>query len=291
MMSSKHWSCISLLSVCLLGVAPVSAQDILGGITGTVKDSSGAVIADATVKARSTGTNQETTEHTNGNGSYSVLNLPIGLYEVTISKTGFQTESHTQVQVSGNRTSTVDGNLQVATASATVNVVASTPMMNQTDTTNGYVVDAATMESTPLGTGSFTQLAIMAPGVHADFLSSSGSNGGLGNQAIYSNGQRATSNSFSLNGVDTNNLFNGNSSSGVSQYRFVLNEGENFPAGGGIQTATSVYAAIGQALPSPPVEAMQEVSVNAAQYDATQGSHSGAHIGIITKSGTNGLHG
>jgi hypothetical protein len=198
MNSSKRWLRLSsLLAVCLLAVVPVSAQDILGAITGTVKDSSGAAVADATVKARSLATNQEVTQHTDGNGSYSALNLPIGMYEVSISKTGFRTETHTQVQVSGNRTSTVDVDLQVATASSTVNVVDSTPLMNQTDTTNGYVVDALTMENTPLGTGSFTQLAIMAPGVHADFLASSGSNGGLGNQAIYSNGQRATSNSFS----------------------------------------------------------------------------------------------
>jgi len=249
MIRSKRWSVVSFLPVFLLGLAfhtPANAQDILGSITGTVKDSSGAVIADATVKVRSTGTNQETDQHTDANGSYSARNLPIGLYEVTISKTGFQTESHPQVQVSGDRTSTIDSILQVATASTSVNVIDTTPLMNQTDTTNGYVVDSLTMENTPLGTGSFTQLAIMAPGVHADFLSSTGSNGGLGNQAIYSNGQRATSNSFSMDGVDTNNLFNGNSTSGVTQYRFVLNEGENFPAGGGIQTATSVYAAIGQ---------------------------------------------
>ncbi len=290
---SRHigWFVAGTFAVCLLMRAPIWAQDILGNITGTVKDSSGAVMADTTVKARSINTNEEVTRHTDGNGSYSALNLPIGIYEVTISKTGFQTETHTQVLVSGNRTATVDGNLQVATASATVNVVETTPLMNQTDTTNGYVVDLLTIQNTPLGTGSFTQLAILSPGVHADLLSGSGSNSGLGNQNIYANGQRSTSNSFSMNGVDTTNLFNGNSSSGVTQFRFVLNEGEAFPAGGGVQTATSVYAAIGQALPTPPLEAVQEISVNSAMYDATQGAHSGAHIGIITRSGTNAFHG
>ena len=87
------------------------------------------------------------------------------------------------------------------------------------------MVDQLTLENTPLGTGSFTQLAILAPGVHADFLSGSGANAGLGNQAIYSNGQRASSDSFNLNGVDTNNLFNGNSTSNVGENRFVLNYG------------------------------------------------------------------
>ncbi len=194
--------------------------------------------------------------------------------------------------VSGNRTSTVDGSLQIATASTTVNVIETTPLMNQTDTTNGYVVDQLTIENTPLGTGSFTQLAIMAPGVHADFLGGSGANAGLGNQAIFANGQRDTSNSFSMNGVDTTNLFNGKSTSQVGENRFVLNTGENFGAGNNVQTATSVYGAIGEALPPPPVEAIQEISVNAALYDATQELlYSGAHIDVITKSGTNSLHG
>src|SRR5580698_4849239 len=260
------WVVAGTISIFLLMSAPIGAQDILGAITGTVKDSSGAVVADATVVARSVGTNEGSTQHTDGNGSYSVLNLPIGMYEVTFSKTGFQTESHTQVQVSGNRTSTVDGTLRVATASTTVSVVETTPLMNQTDTTNGYVVDQLTIQNTPLGTGSFTQLAIMAPGVHADFLGGSGANSGLGNQAIFANGQRDTSNSFSVNGVDTTNLFNGKSASQTSENRFVLNTGETFGGGDNVQTATSVYSAIGEALPTPPVEAIQEISVNAANY-------------------------
>src|ERR1019366_5906835 len=73
--------------------------------------------------------------------------------------------------------------------------------------------------------------------------------------------------------------------------RFVLNTGENFGAGGTIQTSTSVYGAIGQALPTPPPDAIQEIAVNSSQYDATQGNNSGAHISVLTKSGTNAIHG
>jgi len=270
--------------------APVLAQDVLGGITGTVKDATGAAVPDVTVRARNIGTNLEVVQHTQTNGSYSVQNIPAGDYRVTFTKEGFETETHTQVLVNANRITTVDGDLKVGTVATTVEVTA-TPLMNQVDTTNGYVVDQLTIQETPLGTGSFTQLAILTPGVHADMLGSSGANAGLGNQAIFANGNRDTSNSFSMNGVDTNNLFNGNSTSQVGENRFVLNIGENFGAGGEIQTSTSVYGAIGQALPTPPVETIQEVSVNAAMYDATQGAHSGAHISVITKSGTNDLHG
>src|SRR5208282_858766 len=180
--------------------------------------------------------------------------------------------------------------LKVGSISTTVQVTA-VALMNQTDATTGYVVDQLTIQDTPLGTGSFTQLAILSPGVHADFLGGAGSNEKHGNQAIFANGQRSTSNSFSLNGISTNNLFNGNSSSQVGENRFVLNTGENFGPGGSIQTSTSVTDAIGQALPTPPAEALQEIAVNAAMYNATQGANSGAHISVLTKSGTNGLHG
>jgi hypothetical protein len=277
---------LSSLSIC----AAAMAQQTLGSITGTVKDSSGAVIPDATVVARNISTNLEITEHTQANGSFTVQNMPIGMYELTFTKSGFQKEVHTQVLVNSDRVTTVDSSLQIGAVSSTVEVT-STPLMNQVDTTNGYVVDQLTIQQTPLGTGSFTQLAILSPGVHADFLGGAGSNSGLGNQAIFSNGQRDTSNSFSLNGISTNNLFNGNSTSQVGENRFVLNTGQNFGAGGGIQTSTSVYSAIGQALPTPPIDAIQEISVNSAMYDATQGGSSGAHIGVITKSGGNAIHG
>ena len=247
-------------------------------------------VPDAEVKARNVATNFEVTVHSKSNGSYSISNLPVGTYELKFTKSGFDTETHTEVLVESNRTTTVDGALKVGAVSTTVEVTA-VPLMNQTDATNGYVVDQLTIQATPLGTGSFTQLAILAPGVHADFLQGAGSNAGLGNQAIWANGNRDTSNSFSLNGVSTNNLFNGNSTSSVGENRFTFNIGESFGAGGSLQTSTSVYGAIGQALPTPPPDAIQEIAVNAAMYDATQGNTSGAHIGVLTKSGTNQIHG
>lgn len=278
--------------VCLLTCfsLPTYGQQTLGGINGTVTDNSGAVVQRAAVKVRNVNTNLEQSETTKNDGSFSVVDLPIGTYTVTISKEGFKTEVHSEILVQGNRTATVNATLQPGAVSAEITVTA-TPLMNQTDTTNGYTVDPATIEDTPLGTGSFTQLAILSPGVHADFLGGAGSNTGLGNQAIFANGNRDTSNSFSLNGISTNNLFNGNSTSQVGENRFVLNTGENFGSGGGIQTSTSVYGAIGQALPTPPLDAIQEISVNTSMYDATQGNNSGAHIGVTTKSGTNAFHG
>ncbi|HLY60493.1 MAG TPA: TonB-dependent receptor [Terriglobia bacterium] len=285
-----------LMGLCLcssiLLALPLTApaQQLLGSITGTVTDSSGAVAPQTQVKIHSAATGLERTKQSNSAGAYQFVDLPPDTYSVTFTKEGFKSGVHTEVLVQANRTVTVDEVLQPGTVSTTVEVTA-TPLMNQTDATNGYVVDQLTIQDTPLGTGSFTQLAILTPGVHSDFLAGAGANAGLGNQAIFANGNRDSSNSFSMDGVSTNNLFNGNSTSQVGENRFVLNTGENFGAGGDIQTSTSVYGAIGQSLPTPPPDAIQEIAVNAAMFDATQGNNSGAHISVLTKSGTNKIHG
>ena len=266
------------------------AQQTLGAINGTVTDSSGAVVPNVNIKARAVATNLELTAASKSDGSFSISDLPIGNYEVTFSKEGFQTAAYPQIIVQGSRTSTVNAKLKPGAVSSTV-TVQGTPLLNETDTTNGYTMGAQQIESVPLGTGSFTQLAIQAPGVSADFLSGSGSNEGLGNQGIVANGQRDTSNLFTFNGVNANNLFNGNSTSNISDSRFTLNTGEIFGVGGQVQTNSSVFDAIGQALPTPPIETIEEVHVATSMYDASMGQASGAHIETTTKSGTNHLHG
>jgi hypothetical protein len=204
-----------ILSFSILLLAVQSrAQQVVGAITGTVTDSTGAVVPDAPVNAVNTATNFEVDTQTKSTGQNVIAQLPAGAYKLTISKDGFKTETHTAVLVNADRTTMVDATLTIGTVEATVEVTA-TPLMNQVDTTSGYVVDELTIRNTPLGTGSFTQLAILSPGVHADFLSGGGANAGLGNQAIFADGNRDTSNSFSLNSVSTNNLFNGNSTSNV----------------------------------------------------------------------------
>src|SRR3984893_726763 len=265
-------------------------QQTLGALNGTITDASGAIVQGAAIKARSLATNLEVTATSKSAGSFRIADLPIGTYEVTFTKDGFQTAVYPQIIVQGSRTSTVNAKLKPGAVSSSVTVSA-TPLLNETDTTNGYTMDAQQIESVPLGTGSFTQLAIQAPGVSADFLSGSGSNEGLGNQGIVANRQRDTSNLFTFNGVNANNLFNGNSTSNISDSRFTLNTGEIFGVGGQVQTNSSVFDAIGQALPTPPIETIEEVHVTTSMYDASMGSASGAHIETTTKSGTNLFHG
>jgi hypothetical protein len=284
------------LSVFLaMACASGSAQQTLGSINGTVSDASGAMVQGAGVKARAVATNLEVTATSKNDGSFNIADLPIGTYEVKFTKEGFQSADYPQITVQGNRTTTVNASLKPGHTFESVTVNA-TPLLNQTDTTTGYVLGELQIKNTPLGTGSFTQLAILSPGVSADLLNTSGTNAGFGNQAIWADGQRDTSNSFTFNGVYANNIFNGKSTSQVTSARVAVNIGESGNSSSGnptgeIITSTTVYGAIGQSLPTPPPETILEMRVNSAMYDASQGANSGAHIELITKSGTNSIHG
>ncbi|HEY6253878.1 MAG TPA: carboxypeptidase regulatory-like domain-containing protein, partial [Candidatus Angelobacter sp.] len=276
--------------ILVLSVVPVAAQQTLGAITGTVADSTGAVIPKSEVQLVNNDTGFKKTAISKDDGSFFFPDLPIGVYTLTFEQKGFKKEIHDKILVQANRTSTVNVKLQPGGSDSTVEVTA-TPLLNSVDTTNGYILGSDQIETLPLGTGSFTQLAILSPGANADFLGGTDTNAGLGNQSLWVNGQRDTSNSFTMNSVLATNLFSGKSSSQVGANRVVLNTGENFLAGGQIQTNTSVYDAIGQALPSPPQETIQELRVNTSMYDASQGANAGAHIEVQTRSGTNALHG
>lgn len=275
---------------CALLAWSLRAQQTLGGINGTVTDSSGATMQGVSVAVRNTGTNLKVTKSSSSDGSFSFVDLPIGVYEVTFSKDGFKTEVYSHTVVDAGHTTTVSATLVAGEVTATVTVTDHS-LLNETNTTNGYTLGGELIENVPLGTGSFTQLAILSPGVSADFLSGAGVNAGLGNQDIFANGQRDTSNSFSFNSVTANNLFNGLSSSSIGESRFILNTNEQFLAGGQVQTNTSVFDAIGQGMPTPPTETIQEINVTTSMYDASQGANSGAHVAVLTKSGTNDFHG
>jgi hypothetical protein len=285
-----HKALLALALVISSGAVPLRAQQLLGGIVGTVTDPTGAAVVGASVTVKNVDTNLLIKVATSQTGSYQVPNLPIGNYSVSFSREGFKTENHTSILVEGDRIATVNGRLEVGAVATTVDVT-DTPLLNQVNTTTGYVLDTGAINNIPLGTGSFTQLAILSPGLSADFLSGSGSNAGLGNQAIWANGQRDSSNSFTVNGANADNLFNGKSTSGVASSRFTLNTGQNSLPGGDTQTSSSVYDAIGQGLPTPAPEMIAELRVNSGLYDASQGGKSGAQIETTTRSGTNQFHG
>ncbi len=290
-LKNKITALVLVLSAAFCLALPAAAQQTLGGITGTVSDPTGSAIPGVQVTAVSAETKLVRTAKTNASGTYQLNDLPIGTYTITYTLTGFSTEKIPGITVQADRTVTLPAKLAVGSTSDSV-TVEENPLLNATDTTNGYVLDKAQIEAIPLPTGSFTGVAILSPGVNAELPGGTGVNSGLGNAPIWANGQRDTSNSFSLNGVDGSNLFNGKSTSQVASARVINSTGSGNGGGGGvIQSSSSVYLSIGNAIPTPAPETIQEVRVNASMYDASQGSTSGAHIDLSTASGTNVYHG
>ena len=286
--------CPFILLCVSFGFAPnAMAQQTLGGINGEVTDASGAFVPGADVTVIGDQTKLKRGLKSDSTGAFDFVNLPIGSYSLTFAHAGFETINIPSILVQANRTVTVNATLKVGETSQTV-TINETPLVNTVDTTNGYILDEKQLEAIPLPTGSFTGLAILTPGVNAELPAGSGVNAGLGNQPIWANGQRDTSNSFQLNGVDGSNLFNGKSTSQVASARIVNNTGisqTSYVGAVPIQATASPYLAIGEAIPTPAPETLQEFRVNASMYDAQQGSNSGAHIDMSTMSGTNNWHG
>src|SRR5271170_6957925 len=294
-MTTRFRRCLLILVCQMVGfllVCPVFGQQTLGGLTGVVTDNQGGILSGTVVTAVGDQTGLKRIQTSGSNGFYDFANLPIGTYTLTFTKEGFQTQKMQSIPVQGDRTGTVNAQLSVGAVNTVVSVEA-VPLMNAVDTTNGYVLDKAQVDSIPLPTGSFTGLAILSPGVNSELPGGTGSLSGLGNNPIWANGQRDTSNSFSLDGVDASNLFNGKSTSQVGSARVINSTGASTSNGGGgvIQSVASVYLSIGNAIPTPAPDTIEEVRVNASMYDAQQGSTSGAHIDLSTTSGTNNYHG
>jgi hypothetical protein len=288
------WVQIAFLMLPLACTIAAQSQQTLGGVTGTVTDSSGASLPGAAVTLVGDQTTLTRTQQTDAAGAYTFVNLPIGTYTLTFKHDAFESQKVPSITVQANRTVTLNMGLKVGAVTTEVTVT-ETPLVNAVDTTNGYILDKAQIDTIPLPTGSFTGLAILSPGVNAELPSGTGANSGLGNQPIWANGQRDTSNTFLLNGVDAKNLFNGKSTSQVASGRVGNNTGISASnattTGSEVQSSASPYLAIGQALPTPAPETIQELRVNTSMYDAQQGSTSGAHIDMSTASGTNTLHG
>jgi hypothetical protein len=280
-----------VLFFSLIATAAIArAQQTLGALNGTVVDPSGAAVPGSTVTVTDTEIGVTRSAKASANGFFQIFNLPVGTYKVKATHDGFDTTEIGSISVKEASATTVNVALKVGQISESIQVTAS-PLLNATDATNGYTLDAAQIELTPLATGSFTQLAVLSPGVSAELLSGVGTNAGLGNQPIWASGQRDTSNTLQVDGVDATNLFNGKTSSTDSSQRYNFNIGQGSTVGGVVSDAGSVYGSNGNSLPSPPPEFLQELRVNTSMYDAQQGGTSGAQIDANTASGTNKLHG
>jgi hypothetical protein len=248
----------------LLAVATLVAQTFRGTILGTVTDASGALVAGATVKARNVGTGQERTTTTSADGSYAIPELPIGTYAVTISQRGFQTSVASNVEVNVASERRVDA--QLKTGEVAVQLEVTGDLLPQVETTSaelGGTLTSDTIANIPVNGRDYTKLIYLNPGVAGSPDQISDSPGSFGTFSM--NGSRGRANNFLLDGTDMNDGY------------------RNDPA-------INEAGVFGDPATILPIDAVAELRV-LSNYEAEYGRNSGAVINIVTKSGTNQLHG
>ncbi|MGB8986750.1 MAG: carboxypeptidase regulatory-like domain-containing protein, partial [Candidatus Sulfotelmatobacter sp.] len=253
-----------ILTFVLLAAVSLSAQTFRGTILGTATDPSGAVIAGAQVTVKNVATGLERTTETSADGSYSLPELPIGTYTVTVTLTGFQTFAANNVTVDVASERRVDAKMRPGQVSSRVEV--SGELLPQVETTSadlGGTLTAATIEALPVNGRDYQKLIYLNPGVAGSPDQISDSPGSYGTFSM--NGSRGRSNNFLLDGTDMNDGY------------------RNDPA-------INEAGVFGDPATILPLDAVAELKV-LSNYEAEYGRNSGAVINIVTKSGTNNWHG
>src|ERR1700733_205932 len=246
---------LSILAMAAVTFAPIIAAQSTGGrIRGTVSDPSGAAVVGAKVTLINEATNVSRDVDTGTNGEYLLVEVPIGSYEIDVTQQGFKKYVRKGVALDLNEVISVDITLQLGTTAETVEVTGAPPVVDTTSTQLGAVVNERASTQLPLNQRDVYQLLQLQPGVQSQ----------LGNDTFYGsdkagvvtvNGGRGRANNYSVNGGDGNDLF------------------ANLPA---IE-------------PSP--DSIEEFRVISNSFDAEYGRNSGAVVNVVTKSGTNAIHG
>jgi outer membrane receptor protein involved in Fe transport len=242
----------------------VAAQSFRGGIRGEITDAHGLPVAGAKVIARNLGTSETREVTADAEGEYRFLELPAGEYEVSAMAPGLQEARVTRVRVEVGAETIIGVKLsQVKDRQDTVTVVETVPLVETSSTTLSQVVDRQLVQELPLNGRDFGKLVALTPGVTVEGSGVAGSEKGFGQFNI--NGNRDRSNNYNLDGTDNNDPFFNNSA---------LNQV-------GITGAPATLL---------PLDAIQEFSIQ-SQFGAEYGRNSGAVVNIVTRSGTNVLHG
>src|SRR6201996_5634756 len=235
------------------------AQTTSGLITGTITDSSGAVMPGAQVQLTNQATGVQRNAVTDSSGYYSVPELQPGVYDVSVSKEGFARETQANVPLEVNQSETLNFKMSISSTTQTVEVNADVTSINTTSATQAEVVNHTAIVDLPLNGRQFNQLTLLTPG--AVPLVQGGQQGfftvklGAGSVSPSVDGQRPQQNNYTMDGVLNNALF------------------------------TNTFAI------SPPPDAIQEFNVQSHITDAQFAISSGANINLVTRSGTNEFHG
>ncbi len=237
-----------------------------GRISGTIEDRTGAVVPKAAVVATNTDTGVRQAVTTNGAGTYSFPALPVGHYTVDVTASGFRPYRRAAVTIDVNSALLVDATLDVGDRSEIVTVNESAVEVETSSTQLGDVIPATNLAALPLNGRSYTDLLALQPGVLPVTTITALTVQGLG-QSVFSpsgdlnpgtlsiNGQRESANGFMVNGADA-------------------------------EETGSMAAAI-----VPNLDSIAEFRILSSNFDAEYGKFTGGQVNVVTKSGTNQVHG
>src|SRR5216117_639894 len=247
--------CSFFVLTLALGLASfgwAQSQITAGTVQGDVLDEKGGSVAGATVEAKNLGTNFTQTDTTNADGHFAFLSLAPGRYTLTISKQGFASVLQQNVNLTVGQTITIPVTLKVSSVAQQI-IVSEVPIVEVTKTESSSTLDEISVATTPVLGRKFEDLLTLTPGVSV----TQGPDG----DEININGQRGIFNNISLDGGDYNNGFFGEQM-------------------GGQRAAIDIS-----------LEAVKEFQVVASGANAEFGRTAGGVINVITKSGTNEVHG
>ena len=256
-MFTKIHSVFLCLAICvLIPILASTAADaqtaVDGAIGGTVVDTSGAVVTNATITVHNSGTNAEQVITSDASGYFRVLHLQPGAYNVTISANGFDTYHSLNVTVQVGVLTDVEAHLTVGGSTQSIEVTDDAPLVNTTSPDFAGVVDPLTLHDLPENNYRWSAFALLTPGVVND------SNGyGL----LSFRGQSTLLNNVTIDGTDDNQAY-------FSEER------------GRTRAGYSTIKA-----------AVQEFQVNTSNYSVEYGRSAGGIVNSVTKSGTNAFHG
>lgn len=246
----------------IVGATVVSAQLPTAAILGTVKDTSGASVAGATLTARNVDTNQTRTTVSDAAGAYRFAALPVGNYEVRAERTGFAAVVRSGLTLVVSQQAVVDFTLQLGAVSQTVEVVGAAPLVDTTSSALSSSVSPEQVSNLPLNGRNYVQLALLQPGV-VEFKQhpSSGTGANLGTTGTF----------FSVNGAP-------------ARANAYLLDGSSMTVYGGATGASISGSTLG-------IDGIKEFSIVTDTYSAQYGMVMGSQMLMVSKSGTNHFHG
>ena len=205
----RHWRCLGLIFLLGFLTPSLHAQTAsTGALTGTVTDSSGAVVPNATVTATSADTGQVRTATTGSDGSYKLNLLPPGNYRVKFEATGFKPVEIPAAKINVTETAVLDRSLDIGAQTQTITVEGSVETIQTASSALGTVANARTVTELPLNTRNYTNLLTLSAGANASVTNASFI--GKGATLIAVNGGGTAQNTYLQDGTPINNWFSFN---------------------------------------------------------------------------------